>query len=69
MTDDLLQALLRELSPVELLRIVPLDEGSRLSSVSRDTIKRRHPDKIVKLSDRREGIRVVDALMLRNSST
>jgi hypothetical protein len=51
--------------PVELLKIVERQEAERLSSLSWDTIKRKFPDKIVKLSERRKGIRVGDCLMLR----
>ena len=50
--------------PVELLRVVERQEAERLSSLSWDTIRRRFPDKIVKLSERRCGIRVGDVLML-----
>jgi hypothetical protein len=50
--------------PVELLRIVGLDEAEKYSGVSSDTLKRRHPDKIVRMSERRVGMRVGHALML-----
>jgi len=50
--------------PFELLRVVERAEAERLSSLSWDTIKRRFPEKIVKLSERRRGIRVGDVLML-----
>ena len=50
--------------PVELLRVIERAEAERLSSLSWDTIKRRFPEKIVKLSERRRGIRVGDVLML-----
>jgi hypothetical protein len=50
--------------PVELLRIVPPDEVERLSTLSWDTIKRKHSEKIVHLSERRVGMRVGHALML-----
>jgi hypothetical protein len=50
--------------PVELLRIVEPDEVERLSTLSWDTIKRKHSDKIVRLSERRVGMRVGHALML-----
>jgi hypothetical protein len=49
---------------IELDRIVPLEEGARLRGISRDTLKRTLPDKIIKLSPRRNGIRVRDALGL-----
>jgi hypothetical protein len=50
--------------PVELLRFVGPEEAERLSTLSWDTIKRKHSDKIVQLSDRRVGMRVGHALML-----
>jgi hypothetical protein len=53
--------------PVELLRVVERAEAERLSSLSWDTIKRRFPEKIVKLSERRRGIRVGDVLMLEKT--
>lgn len=49
---------------IELQRIVDLKEASRLSGMSVDTLKRNHPDKIIRLSERRVGMRVGDALML-----
>jgi hypothetical protein len=55
---------LPKLTALELARIVPLAEGSRLSSLSEDTLRREHSDKLVRLSARRLGIRVGDALML-----
>jgi hypothetical protein len=57
-----------ELTPldlaVELHRIVPLEEAARLSSMSVDTIKRRHRDKFIALSERRQGLRLKDVLFL-----
>ena len=52
--------------PEDLLlkRIVPLKQASELSSLSEDTLKRRYPDKIIKLSERRQGMRLGDALLL-----
>ena len=52
--------------PEDLLlkRIVPLKQASELSSLSEDTLKRRDPDKIIKLSERRQGMRLGDALLL-----
>jgi hypothetical protein len=76
-TLDLLAALLEhwaslprfpDLTPldltIELQRIVPLDEAARLRSTSQDTLKRNEPDKIIKVSPRREGMRIKHALML-----
>ena len=53
-----------KLTAIELERIVPLDEAAQLSSVTEDTLKRNHRDKLVRLSPRRLGMRVRDALML-----
>jgi hypothetical protein len=52
------------LSAIELERIITLNEASRLSSQSVDTLRRRHRDKIIQLSLRRQGMRVKHALML-----
>jgi hypothetical protein len=48
----------------ELLRIAEMPEAAQLSSLSEETLERRYPDKIKKLSPRRKGMRVIDALML-----
>jgi hypothetical protein len=53
-----------QLSALELNRIVPLAEAARLSSLSEDTIKREFPNWLVRLSPRRLGVRVADALRL-----
>ena len=53
-----------KLTAIELERIVPLDEAAQLSSVSEDTLKRNPRDKLDRLSPRRLGMRVRDALML-----
>jgi hypothetical protein len=50
---------------LELERIAPLPEAARLCGLSPDTIKRRYPDKIIRLSPRRLGMRVKHALMLQ----
>lgn len=50
--------------PVEMLRVAEREECERLSSLSWDTLKRKHPDKVVKLSERRVGMRVGHVLML-----
>ena len=50
--------------PVEWLRIAEPEEAEHLSSTSWDTLQRNHPDKIIRLSKRRVGIRVGHALML-----
>jgi hypothetical protein len=45
-------------------RIVTLAEASHLSSLSVDTLRRKHRDKWVRLSQRRYGIRYRHAVML-----
>jgi len=52
------------LNAVELARIAPLTEAARLAGVSKDTLQRHHSDKILRLSPRRLGMRVGDALQL-----
>ena len=61
-------SLVKTMPPLELLRIAPMSEAEHLSGASADTLKRAHPDKIIKLSKRREGMRVVHALMLRDAA-
>jgi hypothetical protein len=61
---DPVAKLIEELPPLELLRIAPMPECERLSSADTDTLKRAYPDKIVKISPRREGMRVIDALLI-----
>jgi hypothetical protein len=58
------QSLHKQPDWVELQRIVPLQEACRLLNVSKDTIRREFKDKIVKLSPRRYGMRLCDALKL-----
>jgi hypothetical protein len=53
---------------LELDRIVTLQEAEKISSLSVDSWKRHHPDKVVELSPRRLGVRLRDALMLREVS-
>jgi hypothetical protein len=50
---------------VELQRIVSMEEAARLSGMSIDTLKRRHAEQIIKLSPRRLGMRLRDALRLK----
>jgi hypothetical protein len=52
----------------ELDRILSLEQAATLCSLSADTLKRRYADKLVRLSPRRVGIRVRDALMLPESA-
>jgi hypothetical protein len=50
---------------LELDRIISLQEAEAVSSLSVDSWKRHHADKLVELSPRRLGVRLRDALMLR----
>jgi hypothetical protein len=45
-------------------RILTLGEASRLSSLSVDTLRRKHRNKFIQLGERRLGMRRRDALML-----
>jgi hypothetical protein len=47
----------------DLDRIAPLKEAAKLRGVSEDTLRRTDPDKILRLSDARYGMRVRDALL------
>ena len=67
-TDQVVAQLLTLMPPIELLRIVEMEEAGRLSSLSVDTLTREHGDKLVKLSSRRNGMRVAHALMLREGT-
>jgi len=53
---------------LELDRIISMQEAEDVSDLSADSWKRHHPDKIIKLSPRRRGMRLRDALMLRKST-
>jgi hypothetical protein len=50
---------------LELDRIISLRASEKVNTLSPDSVKRNHPDKVVRLSARRLGIRLRDALMLR----
>jgi hypothetical protein len=52
----------------ELDCILPLKQAAEVSSLSTDTIKRQHSDKVIKLSPRRLGMRLRDALMLSETA-
>ena len=41
---------------LELYQIISLQEAEKISSLSPDSWKRNHPDKIVELSPRRRGV-------------
>jgi hypothetical protein len=60
---------LSELSTLEKLRVAPMNEAEHLSGLSQETIRRHHSDLIIDLSPRRQGMRVKDALMLRDKKS
>jgi hypothetical protein len=53
-----------ELTAIERERIVSINEAARLRGMHADTIKRNEPEKLVRLSPRRLGMRLKDALKL-----
>jgi hypothetical protein len=57
-----------DLSKVERLRIVTMAEAARLSSASEDHLRRHHRDKIIDLGPRRQGMRLMHALMLKDKT-
>jgi hypothetical protein len=54
----------KDLDPdlIEQRRIIPLSEVARLTSLSVDSLKRNHSDKIRQLGPRRIGMSLADAL-------
>jgi hypothetical protein len=55
-------------SALEGEQIISLQEAEKVSSLSVDSWKRHHLDKVIELSPRRRGVRLRDALMLRKPS-
>jgi excisionase family DNA binding protein len=49
---------------LDLERLLSLKEAANVSSLSKDSLKRNHADKIIRLGPRRLGMRARDALML-----
>ena len=62
--DDELPAL----TALELRRVVSVDEAARLLNLSSKTVRRRYADKLVRVSERRVGLRVADVLALQISA-
>ena len=52
------------LSALEGMRVISLPEAARLNDLSVDTLRRRYGHLILKLSDKRVGMRLRDALSL-----
>jgi hypothetical protein len=46
------------LDALESMRIISLPEAARLAGVSVDTLRRQHSDKILKMSEKRRGMRL-----------
>ena len=67
-TVQVVDRLLSKLPALELLRSCELTEAERLSGLSRDSLVREHPDKIIRLSPRRLGMRIVHALMINEAA-
>jgi hypothetical protein len=67
-SDQVIDRLIKMLPPLELLRIAEMSEAARLAGLSPDTLAQQYPDKVVKLSKRRNGMRVAHALMLRGDT-
>lgn len=49
---------------LELRKVLPLEQATEITNLSRDTLKRNFPDKIIRLSPRRLGMRLSDALAI-----
>jgi hypothetical protein len=61
-----------QLSWLDLQRVIPLDGDKdvtveKITSLSRDSIKRNHAEKVVDLGPRRVGMRLGDALTIARS--
>jgi hypothetical protein len=57
-----------ELTPLALLRVAPMPEVERLSGLSSDTIKKHYRHLLVRVSPRRIGMRVRDALAIAQAA-
>ena len=55
-------------SAVELRKILTLEQVSELTTLSADSLKRHHADKIRRLGPRRLGMRLGDALAIGTST-
>jgi len=67
-TPDYVAELIASMPALELLRVVRMEEAEKLSGLSEDSLERHHSDKIKRLSPRRRGMRVYDALMIARNS-
>jgi hypothetical protein len=53
---------------LELESIIPLPKVEKITNLSRDGLQRHHPSKIVRLSPRRVGMKLRDALAIANGT-
>lgn len=58
----------REPSWIQLESIRPLDEVEKITTLSRDTLKRVYPEYIVRISERRLGMKFKHALQITKGS-
>jgi hypothetical protein len=49
---------------LQMESILPIENVTKITSLSRDTISRRYPHLVKKLSPRRKGMRLSDALAI-----
>ena len=49
---------------IALRRVIPISQAAEITNLSKDTLKRRYPDKVIRLSVRRLGMRLADALAI-----
>ena len=56
-----------EIDPLELLKIITLEQVTELTTLSADSLKRHHADKVRRLGPRRLGMRLGDALAIGES--
>jgi hypothetical protein len=54
----------QQLSAIELRKILTLEQVAELTTLSADSLRRHHADKIRRLGPRRLGMRLADALAI-----
>jgi hypothetical protein len=59
-------ALIEAMDPRELLKNQTLDEAAKATSLSRDTIERRFPDRVKNISPRRKAISSLNVILISN---
>ena len=53
---------------IELESIKPMPVAAKITSLSPDTIRRKYPELVVKLSPRRDGIKLRDVLAIASGT-